>query len=227
MCFSFSVRFGRVLIQSLLCLLPRFLKPRFLVLCAVLLLSGCASLVRPNYSTELAQLRAGEYELDQEHAYVHFSVVHLGLSKVVGRFNSVDAELDFDPEALDAIRMDGTIDMSSIDLNNESLERTLSASDWFDVKQFPEASFKTTNVLPGDDNRFVLTGELTLRGVTEVVSLAARFNGGADNILTGRYTLGFEASGRVKRSEFGVDKFAALVSDEVDIEIHAEFQKRP
>lgn len=199
----------------------------FVSLATTLALGGCASLVRPNYSTELTELRAGEYTLDKQHAYVNFSVVHLGLSKVVGRFNTVDAALDFNPRELEELRMDGTIDMSSIDLNNESLERTLSASDWFDVKRYPEATFETTGVLPGDDNGFVLTGELTLKGVSKPVSLAARFNGGADNILTGRYTVGFEAVGRIKRAEFGIDSLAALVSDEVEIQIYAEFQKQP
>ena len=108
MCKRFSV-FGTVLV-------------RLYVLLCVTFLVGCASLVRPNYTQELSELRPGDYALDPEHVYVHFKVEHLGLSTVVGRFNTVDASLDFDPESFEALDLQGVIDITSIDLNNESLE---------------------------------------------------------------------------------------------------------
>ena len=81
--------------------------------------------------------------------------------------------------------------------------------------------------MPGEGGAFVVTGDFTLRGVTLPLELDGRFNGGADNILTGRYTLGFAASGSLSRSAYGIDAFGALVGDEVGIEIHAEFQRAP
>lgn len=196
----------------------------FILLFAVQL-AGCASLVRPNYTQELSELRSGDYSLDPEHAYVHFKVEHLGLSTVVGRFNTVDASLDFDPASLEDMQLEGVIDITSIDMNNESLESRLQGAEWFDTARFPEATFQTLAVSDIDNNAFVISGDLTLRGVTQPISLNAVFKGGADNLLTGKYTLGFSATGSFQRSDYGIDSFLGLVADEVFIEIHAEFQR--
>jgi len=189
------------------------------------LLAGCAGLVRPNYTQTLSELRSGDYVLDPEHAYVHFRIEHLGLSTVVGRFNTVQATLDFDPENIAAMRLDGVVDVSSIDMNNEDLESRLVGNDWFDAAQFPEATFETQSVVAGNGNNFVITGNFTMRGITLPMELDATFKGGADNLLTGKYTLGYAATGSFLRSDYGVDGFAALVADEVFIELNAEFQQ--
>jgi len=191
----------------------------------VLFLAGCASLIRPNFETEVAKLRAGNYQLDPEHAYVHFRIAHLGLSTIVGRFNTVDAALDFDPAELSKLRLDGTLETASIDMNNASLDERLRGSSWFDATRFPEAVFVTTAVTPGTGNAFKLTGDLTLKGITKPVTFDALFIGGADNLLTGKYTVGFAANAVISRAAYGIDGFAALIGDEVAIEIHAEFQR--
>ena len=191
------------------------------------LLGGCAALVTPNYTTETAELRAGDYTLDPDHAYLLFRIEHLGLSMVVGRFDEVDATLDFDPDDLAALRLDGVVDTASIDLDDADLERRLQGDEWLDTTAYPEARFTTTSVVPGEGGAFLVTGDFTLRGVTRPLELEGRFNGGADNILTGRYTLGFAASGSLSRSDYGIDSLGALVGDEVGIEIHAEFQRAP
>ncbi len=196
-----------------------------LPLMMLILVSGCASIVRPNYTQSLAELRAGAYTLDPDHAYLIFRIEHLGLSTVVGRFNTVEASLDFDPETMTELNLEGIIDTSSIDMNNADLEQRLRGSGWLDTENFPQATFTSESVEPGSDNSFILNGNFTLRGITQPVALTATFKGGADNLLTGRYTLGFEASGSILRSDFGVDSFAALVADEIFIEIHAEFQR--
>jgi len=199
-----------------------------LVILGLLLLasiSSCASIVRPNFSQEVTELRSGQYRLDPEHAYIHFKIEHLGLSTVVGRFNQSDASLDFDPKRLAEMNLEGVIDMSSLDMNNESLEKRLVGAGWFDVARFPEATFKTISITPSSDNSFAITGDFTLHGVTKPLTLDAIFKGGADNLLTGKYTLGFAATGSFLRSDFGIDAFGALIDDTVWVEIHAEFQK--
>lgn len=202
---------------------------RALLVCCVLvlasILAGCVSLVRPNFTQTLSELRSGEYLLDPEHAYVHFRIEHLGLSTIVGRFNTVKASLDFDPKDIAAMRLDGVVDVSSLDLNNSDLEDRLRGSDWFDAARFPEATFETQSVELGEGNDFVIAGTFTLRGITRPMALAATFKGGADNLLTGKYTLGFAATGSFLRSDYGIDGFAALVADEVFIELNAEFQR--
>lgn len=198
---------------------------RCMLLLAATILTACVSVVRPNYSQTLSELRPGDYSLDKEHAYVHFSIEHLGLSSVIGRFNSVDATLDFDPASIETLQLEGVIDVASIDMNNQDLEDQLRGDDWLGTQKFPEARFETTSITAVVENSFVITGEFSLRGVTRPMLLNATFKGGADNLLTGKYTLGFTANGSFLRSDFGIDAFAALVADEVFIEIHAEFQK--
>jgi polyisoprenoid-binding protein YceI len=200
---------------------------RLLLSIFVLLLSGCASLIRPNFQTELVKLRPGQYSLDPAHAALLFKIDHLQLSTYVGRFNSFDASLDFDPEDLGATRLSGIVEMDSLDTNDSELEDTIKGPDWFNVAQFPQATFSTVSVDVLDDSRFLFTGDLTFRGITAPVQMTGTFNGGADNILTGKYTLGFTATGSFKRSDYGMDSFAGIIGDQVDLEIFAEFLQNP
>ncbi len=193
---------------------------------AVVGLAGCASLVRPNFETEILSLRPGNYTLDPNHTFVLFRVDHLNLSQVIGRFNEVEANLLFDPGNLQAMRLDGRITTASIDLNNPSFESDLRGSGWLDSETHPYATFITESVSVGEDDNLTIEGDFTLRGITQPLTLEAKFNGGADNILTGKYTLGFTAYGSVSRKAYGVDRFAALVGDAIDIEIQAEFQRQ-
>ncbi len=201
------------------------IKELLLALAISFVLTGCVQIVRPNYVTSVTQLRAGQYTLDPDHAYLTFRIGHLGLSTIVGRFNGLNASLDFDPKKMIDMQLDGIIDMQSIDLNNSDLEERLRGAAWFNTSQFPAASFSTRDVSQSGQNQFQIIGELDLRGIKRPVTLDAVFHGGADNILTGKYTIGFSATAQIKRSEFGMDAFAALVSDDISIEIHAEFQR--
>ncbi|MEE9336152.1 MAG: YceI family protein [Granulosicoccaceae bacterium] len=199
---------------------------RYLV-CLVLLLfvSGCASIIRPNYTQELVKLRSGNYKLDKDHAYVNFKIGHLGLSTIVGRFNTVDASLEFDPANIESMKIEGVIEASSIDVNNEDLEDTLRGGYWFDTDRHPQVAFDSTDVVLGSDGDLQVSGELTVLGVTKPITLIGRFNGGADNLLTRKYTLGFTGAATISRAAFGMDAFEGIIADNVDIEIHAEFQR--
>ncbi len=194
------------------------------LLCVCALLSACANLVRPNYSQVFSELRPGDYTLDPEHAYVNFKVGHLGLSKIVGRFNKVTGSLDFNPQKIAETRMQGLLEVDGIDVNNDDLEATLQERAWFNASAYPQIAFTSTSVEQVEDGALAINGDLTIRGITQPVVLNAQFNGGADNILTGKYTLGFSATTSIKRSDFGMDAFAALISDTIDIELYGEFQ---
>jgi len=187
--------------------------------------SACANLVRPNYSQKLVELRPGAYTLDPEHAYINFRIGHLGLSTIVGRFNVVAGSLEFNPENITDLSLQGIIEATSIDVNNVELEETLRESDWFDTASYPQINFISTSVERLDDNTVNIVGDLTLRGVTKEIIVKTRFNGGADNFLTGKYTLGFSANTTIQRSDYGMDSFAALVANDVDVEMHGEFQR--
>lgn len=187
--------------------------------------SSCTSLVTPNFESELKSLRGGAYALDKEHAYLNFRIEHLGLSYVVGRFNELDASLDFDPEDPSTLMLEGIVDVGSIDFGNEDLDERIAGSGWLDAERYPQATFTSTTVEVTDDDGLVVTGDFTLHGVTLPLTLEGRFGGGADNLLTGRYTLGFSATGEISRSAFGVSAWPGLVGDAVIIELYAEFQR--
>jgi len=214
-------RFG-----AIFCTECRSLGTAILLGISLLGLSGCASLVRPNFETEIVKLRPGNYVLDPDHAFVLFRIDHLGLSQVIGRFNEIEANLNFDPDNIADLQLDGRIATSSIDLNNPTFESQLRGRDWLDSERFPDARFETTAVSQGPDGALSIVGDLTLRGVTLPITLAGRFNGGADNILTGKYTLGFSATTSLSRKAYGIDDYGPLVGDTIDVEIQAEFQKQ-
>ncbi|MGV8835118.1 YceI family protein [Cellvibrio sp.] len=201
-----------------------FIKPAAAIFILLLLVS-CGTLIKPNVKTGIVQLEKGSYQLDQTHVTVLFKINHMGLSTFVGRFNKVDATLEFDPANIAAAKLSAIIDVASIDTNNPNLEETLRGSSWLDTEKYPQAFFKTTSVNLLDQNSAVFAGELTLHGVTAPIDLTVTFNGGANNMLTGFYTLGFSATSTFNRSTFGVDYLVPAIGDAVAIEVFAEFQK--
>ncbi len=198
----------------------------FILFLAALLLTSCGTLIKPKVKTGLIQLEKGSYKLDPSHVAVLFKINHMGLSTFVGRFNKVDASLEFDPMNIAAAKLSAVIDIASVDVNNADLEETLLGSSWFDAEQFPQAFFKTTSVKVIDQNTAEFSGDLQLHGVTAPVSLKIHFNGGGNNMLTGFYTLGFSATSSFKRSTFGMDYLVPAIGDQVDIEVFAEFQQQ-
>lgn len=189
-------------------------------------LAGCSQLLAPNVQTQLVKLRSGQYELDPAHSAVLFKVEHLGLSTFVGRFEQVEASLDFDASAITDAKLQAVIDMASVNVNNEDFEETLRGGSWFDVKTYPQAVFQSTSAQALSANVVRFLGKLTFLGVTKEVALDVTFNGGAMNMLTAKYTIGFEATSRFSRSDFGLDQYVGLVGDDITIEVYAEFLRR-
>ena len=189
-------------------------------------LASCGNLIKPSVTTGIAQLEKGNYKLDQTHVAVLFKINHMGLSTFVGRFNKVDASLQFDPANIAAAKLSAVIDVASLDANNPDLEQTLRGSSWLDTDKYPQAFFKTISVSVLDPNSAVFAGELTLHGVTAPINLTVTFNGGANNMLTGFYTLGFSATSAFNRSTYGIDYLVPAIGDQVAIEVFAEFQQQ-
>lgn len=191
----------------------------------VLILGGCVSLITPKVEDEFIELKAGSYQLDKSHARLLFKIRHLGLSTYVGRFNEFDATLEFDPNDMASASLSTIIDMRSLDINDESLEEDLLGRSWLNVEKYPQATFNSTQVTPLSDSEFKFTGMLNWRGHSKPITINAIFEGGANNILSGKYTLGFSADGNFLRSDFGLDKYIPLVGDQVIVETYAEFLK--
>ena len=188
-------------------------------------LNACASLIKPNIKTDLKELREGQYTIDKRHATILFKVNHMGFSKFIGRFNDFAATLDFNADKMEISRLEATVEMASIDVNNENFEETLRGDEWFNTEEYPQAFFKTVSVTNIDKNSADFIGELTFLGITAPVTVKVKFNGGGVNKLTFKYTIGFSASSTFKRSDFGLDNYVPTIGDDIELEIHAEFQK--
>ena len=196
-----------------------------LILIASSFLVSCDRLLTPDFNTEITDIRAGAYKLDPDHASLVWKINHLGFSTFLGRFNSFEASLDFDPENVEAAALEVVIDTTSLDINNEEFAEELRGSNWFDTETFPQAVYRTTGLKETvDEDTFVFSGELTLLGVTAPVDLTVNFHGGGRNFLTRSYTLGFSAETTFIRSAHGLDRFTSFgVGDEIELEIHVEF----
>lgn len=198
-----------------------------LILAATALLASCDRLITPDFQTEVQDLRGGQYTLDKDHASLNWKINHLGFSSYVGRFNDFDATLDFDSENVENSSLEVIIDTASLDVNNPEFAEDLRGSDWFDVENFPQAVYRSTSFVEalGEDT-FVFRGDLTFLGQTAPVDLTVTFNGGGRNFLTRSYTLGFSASAIFQRSDFGLDRMVSFgIGDDVELEIHVEFQE--
>jgi len=180
---------------------------------------------------------AGDYTLEKYHAQLSFSVDHLGFSNYIAQFKRFDAQLKFDPTNLAASSVTATVDPKSIDLVNPpaGFVDTLIGKDWLDAKQFPQMTYKSTQVEQVAANKVRIVGDFTLHGVTKPVTLDATFNGGYAGLpqFDPNARIGFSAYGTFKRSDFGItygipeagSKMG--VSDEVKFVIEAEFTGPP
>jgi polyisoprenoid-binding protein YceI len=204
--------------------LPRGVK-HTLLLALIFTLSACGYLIAPKVKTGVVNLEKGSYQIDPAHTSVLFKINHMGMSTFVGRFNESEASLEFDPAHMENAKLTALIKIPSIDVNNKDLEETLQGSSWFEAEKYPQALFKTESVVMLDDTHAKFSGNLTLHGVTAPIVLNVIFNGAGNNMLSGKYTLGFTATTRFKRSQFGMDYLIPAVGDDVDVEVFAEFQR--
>ncbi len=197
-----------------------------LILVFSVFLVSCDRLLTPDFNTDITELRSGQYTIDPDHATVLWKINHLGFSTFIGRFNDIDASLDFDPENIENSTLEVVINTAGLDINNPVFAEELRGSNWFDVETYPQAVFRTTSFVEAlDENTFVFEGDLTLLGTTAPVTLNVNFHGGGRNFLTRKYTLGFSGSVTFQRSVFGLDRFTSFgVGDEIELEIHVEFQ---
>ncbi len=156
---------------------------------------------------------AADYVIDPAHSSVNFTAGHLGISKTVGRFNTFEGTFSDDASTGQATI---TIQADSIDTNHSDRDKHLRSPDFFDVKQYPTLTFKTSS-FTGDS----LVGELTMHGKTHPVTLALTIVGEGDDPWGG-YRKGYEATATINRSDWGITYFIPGVPDEIEIEIQIE-----
>lgn len=175
---------------------------------------------------------AGTYAADPLHTLVGWRVNHFGFSDYFGLFGDVSGTLKLDPAHLEAAQLEVRIPVSKVTTASADLKAHLlragkdgAAPDFFGPTQ-PDATFKSTRVIPKGDNEAVIDGMLTLNGVTKPVSITARLTGAGVNPMNRKLTVGFTGSARIKRSDFNVSFAIPMVTDTVDLDITAAFEKQ-
>lgn len=189
------------------------------------LLAGHALAQTPG-QPDPARVEKGSYVLEPNHARVRFSVSHFGFTTYSGDFNKASGTLSLDPADASHDKLDVTVATDSVYTPSAKLTDELKSADWLDAAKFPSMTFKSTKVEKTGPTTGKVTGELTLHGVTKPVTLDATFYGAGPNPFNKKLTVGFEVSGKIKRSDFGVTKYVPAVSDDVDLIISAPFEKQ-
>ncbi|GAN96863.1 hypothetical protein Geu3261_0118_001 [Komagataeibacter europaeus NBRC 3261] len=169
-------------------------------------------------------VRAGTYRVEPYHTQVGFTLSHMGFSNFSGFFTGVSGSLKIDPAHLSATSLDVTIPVQSVDTTVPKLDGELKSAQWFDASRFPNATFKSTRIVQTSASTADITGNLSLHGVTRPVTLKARLVGSGTNPLDKMFTVGFEATGTIVRSQFGVKQYVPLVGDEVTLTIAGAFE---
>lgn len=166
---------------------------------------------------------AGTYTLDPGHTQVVFSWNHFGFSNPTAQFGKVDGTLEFDAANPTKSSVSVTIPLASVNSNVEKLNEHLDSPDFFDAAKYPNATFKSTKVEKGaGENQLKVTGDLSLHGVTKPIVLDVTVNKVGEHPMRKSPAAGFDATTTIKRTEFGIGKYAPNVSDDIKIRITSE-----
>ncbi len=177
-------------------------------------------------SRDAAKVEAGAYAVEPDHTRILFSVSHMGFTTYFGNFTGASGSLTLDPKSAAASALDVSVPVDSVSTTNAKLDGELKSDAWFDAAKYPTITFKSTKVTRAGADTAKVNGDLTLHGVTKPVTLTVTFNGAGTNPLDKKYTAGFEATGKIKRSDFGVTKYVPLIGDSVDLTISGAFEKQ-
>jgi polyisoprenoid-binding protein YceI len=168
----------------------------------------------------------GVWNFDPYHTQVEFSAKHLGMMTVRGHFAELTATGDIDVEHPERSTIEATIDVASIRTHNAQRDKDLLSSNFLEVDKYPTMSFKSTKIEPAGADRYTLTGDLTIKGVTKPVTLKVVKYGEFSDPAMG-HRIGYAAEGQINRKDFGMSFDAMLdgkfiVSNEIKINIEGE-----
>jgi polyisoprenoid-binding protein YceI len=164
---------------------------------------------------------ADSYKLDSVHSGVVFRIHHL-VSNVFGIFHAPEGTVTAEGGALTAL--DITLPVDKLDMGNEKWAEDIKAASWFDVKQFPTITFKTSAIKKTGDDTYEATGDLTLHGVTKTITVTLTKTGEGKG-MQGETRLGVDATFKVKRSDYGMTTYVGPIGDEVTLMVNVEAVK--
>jgi polyisoprenoid-binding protein YceI len=167
--------------------------------------------------------RAADYVIDTEkaHAFIQFRIKHLGYSWLLGRFNDFSGKFSYDEAKPAASRVEVIIKTASIDSNHAERDKHLRGKDFLDVGKFPEARFVSTGYRENTDKSGVLSGNLTLHGVTRTVTINVKPVGNGSDPWGG-YRRGFEGGTTLKLADYGITFDLGPASREVELFLSVE-----
>ena len=170
------------------------------------------------------RVAAGAYKIDTNHTQVFWTVNHMGLTPLTGAFSASGGTLQIDLTKPASSKVSVTFDMTGMSTTLPAFTHHLSSTDFFDVDKFPTAAFSSTAVAVSG-NHARINGNLTIKGVTKPVVLDAILFGAGTNPMTKKLNLGFTATTKVRRSDFGLGYALPVVGDQIDLRITAAFER--
>lgn len=176
-------------------------------------------------STNIMDAPSGAYRIDPSHTRVSFKINHLGFSYYTGRFDSVEGRLNLDTQTLSRSTLDATVNVNSINLGDSGLEEDLRGDKWFNVIEYPMATFHMTGIERKGNDAATITGDLTILGVTQGVALDAVLIGTGVDPVEGQQVIGFSASGLIHRSDYHLTNLLPMIGNDVILIIDGEFDK--
>lgn len=171
------------------------------------------------------------WAIDPTHSEIQFKVKHLVISTVTGSFKSFEGTLETEGDEFEGASIQFSADVNSIDTNMQQRDAHLKSVDFFDAANYPKLTFVSTSFTQKNEDEYILVGDLTMRGVTKSVTLAATYGGQMVDFY-GNTKAGFEISGKVNRKDFGLNWSAVteaggvVVSDEVKLHLNVQIAKQ-
>jgi polyisoprenoid-binding protein YceI len=179
----------------------------------------------------IPEVKTSTWNIDPVHSAAQFKVKHMMISNVKGEFTSVKGTLEFDEQNIENSRVEAEIDASTIDTREPQRDAHLKSADFFDVEKFPTLSFRSTKVSKKADGEVSVAGELTIHGVTRLVTFSVEGLSDPAKDPWGNTRIGLSATTKINRKDFGLTWNAALetggilVGEEVTITLDVQFVK--
>ena len=167
-----------------------------------------------------------QWQLDDSHTRVGFSVEHLGFSTVMGHFSDVDGTVQFDLKNPNQTQFNFVVDTDSIDTGWEARDEHLKTKEFFNVEKYPTMSFKSTQVNFVNPQQAKVTGDFTLLGQTKPLTLNLTLKKIDDSPLTKEPVVGFRATGNIDRTAYGMDAYSQGITTNVPIQIDGELVEK-
>ncbi len=166
-----------------------------------------------------ASALATDYKVDSAHSSVLFRANRGGVVNVYGMFHGLEGSISFDSANPTGGAVNFSIKSEAVDSGNERRDNHLRSPDFFNAKQYPEITFKSTGVKKIADKKYEVTGELNLHGATGTIVAEVEVTGSGKDRRSGNPTIGFETTFFVKRSEYGMNFMVGPLSDEIQMRI--------